>query len=76
MGVKFSVAGQGSREASLWTYSQLGIYGPREPFIAVLTFPASNKESEISGFPPPWPPSHPSLNMLEAFGWSWDTSHL
>lgn len=56
--------GRGWREASLRTYSpQLGIYGPRQPLIAVLTFPASNKEPEtLSSLLP----GHPFLSTSEA----------
>ena len=56
--------GRGWREASLRTYSpQLGIYGPRRPLIAVLTFPASNKEPETSST---FLPGRPFLSISEA----------
>lgn len=47
MGVKFSVAGQGVEESSLWTYSLLGIYGPRRPLIAVLTFQPRTRSQRL-----------------------------
>lgn len=56
--------GRGWRKASLRTCSpQLGIYGPRQPLIAVLTFPASNKEPETSSS---LLPGLPFLSILEA----------
>lgn len=69
-------AGGGGRLASGPTLLSL-------PFMAQTAIhccpniPGLKQGARRQGFPLPWPPftSHPFLNVLEAFRWSWDPSH-
>lgn len=60
----------GSREASLGTYSQLVIYGPRQPFMLCGHFqpPTRSQRLQDSSFLASLSP------LLNTFRWSWDTS--
>lgn len=55
------------RETGLWPYSpQLGIYGPRQPLIAVpnIPNPKQGREYRAFRFPSSWP-----FSFLISYGW-------